>query len=321
MRKAILILVLLCGASACGGIQQPLLEAEYKNDDYGFSIHYPAEYVEQELRGLWKTSEVFRARARGAGLPHLIIKILYMDDGTPFTEIRDTHFDIQRMLGVVDVEATSEKKITLSDGTPAYELEIEFRSGGYSLKSLNLWVQKYDRWFGVQTVTTAGSWASDLAEMKAIVHTFTAPTREPDNVTKYVSFKENVPMRDAKTIPAYVVLPGETGPYPIILWHTSYSARVNRFVVMKAGEEDALFGPDGRANYGFVFASRRGRYDSEDAAYVGSPTRGEDGADLVEWIGKQSWSGKVGMWGWGVDGAVIYNTAAEQPKVVATAGK
>jgi predicted acyl esterase len=237
-----------------------------------------------------------------------------MHDGTSFTEIKDTYAEIQEIVAVTDVECTSEKEMILSDGTPAYELEIEYRARGYHMKTLNLWVQKYDRWFAVQTVTTAASWDSDLAEMKAIVHTFTAPTREPEDVTKYVSFKADVPMRDGKTLPAYVVLPGKTGSYPIIFWYTSYSARTHKLVVMRAGEDDALWGPDGRANYGFVFVSVRGRYSSEDAAYVGSPTRGQDGTDLVEWISNQSWSGKVGIWGWGADGAVVYDTAAEQPK-------
>jgi predicted acyl esterase len=316
MRKTILILVLLWGASALGGIQQPLLEAEYKNDDYGLSIKYPAEYVEQELRG-WgegESSEVFRAGARGDGLPQLAIKILYMRDGTPFTEIKGTYFETLEMTAVTNVESTSEKEITLSDGTPAYELEIEYRVGGHYLKTLNLWVQKYDRWFAVQATTTAASWAGDLAEMKAMLHTLSAPTREPDNVTKYVTFEKDVPVRDGKTLPAYVVLPGKTGPYPIIFWYTSYSARTQKLLVMRSDEDDALWGPDARANYGFVFASVRGRYSSKDAGYVGSPTRGEDGADLVEWIAKQSWSSKVGIWGWGGDGAVVYDTAAEQPR-------
>ncbi|MHC4258982.1 MAG: CocE/NonD family hydrolase [Planctomycetota bacterium] len=289
------------------------LKAEYENEEYGFSISYPAEYVEEEPRGWGETSEVFRARASD-GLPLLTATIDYMDDGSPFTEIRDTYFEIQEQLGTVDVKSTSEKEITLSDGTPAYEIEIEYRSRGYDIKTLNLWVQKYDRWFGVQAITTAVSWPRDLVEIKAILHTFAAPTREPDNVTKYVSFKEDVLMRDGKELTAHIVLPGERGPYAIIFWYTSYGARTYKLILIRSDEDDALFGPDGRADYGFVLVSSRGRYDNKDAAYVGSPTRGEDGADLVEWIGKQSWSSKIGLWGWGADGGAVYDTAAEQPK-------
>ena len=292
----------------------PLLEAKYKNDDYGFSINYPVRYVKQKTRaGLWTTDEVFRATAPGR-LPQLTIQILYMKDGTPFTEIKDTYFEFQIALGATDVKVTSEKKIALSDGTPAYELEIESRVKGYNVKTLNLWVQKYNRWFWVGAVTTADSWDRDMVAMKAILHSFTAPTREPDNVTKYVTFKEDVPMRDGKTLSAHVILPGEAGPYPIIFWYTNYSARTYKMIILGSGDNDALWGPDGRANYGFVLVSPRGRYESKDAAYTSSPTVEEDGVDLITWIGKQSWSDKIGMWYGGADGAAGYNTAAKQPK-------
>jgi predicted acyl esterase len=237
-----------------------------------------------------------------------------MKDGTPFTEIKDIYLEIQLAHAVTDVEVTSEKEITLPDGTPAYEFEIESRVGGYPLKTLNLWVQKYDRWFWVQAITTAASWPNDMAEMKAILHSFTAPIREPDNVIKYVTFKEDVPMRDGKTLPAHVILPGEKGPYPIIFFSTAYSARTYKMMILGSGDSDALWGPDGRANYGFVLVSPRGRYESRNAAYVGSPTVEEDGVDLIEWVDKQSWSDKVGMWYGGADGQAGYKTAAEHPK-------
>jgi predicted acyl esterase len=295
-------------------VSAPPLEAEYKNDDYGFSIRYPARYVNQNpRRGSWAQTEVFRATPPGR-IPLLTVQILYMDDGTPLTELKDTYFDIQIVKSISDVDVASEKEITLPDGTPAYELEIEYRVKGLSLKTLNLWVQKYDRWFWVQATTSAASWARDLAEMKAMLHSFTPPTREPDNLTKYVSFTEDVPMRDNKTLLARVILPGKAGPYPIIFWYTSYASRVQKLNLMGSGDNDALWGPDARANYGFVLVSPRGRHESKDVAYVGSPTEEEDGVDLIEWINKQPWSDKIGMWFGGGSGGTGYRTVAEQPK-------
>ncbi|UCG94127.1 MAG: CocE/NonD family hydrolase, partial [Candidatus Aerophobus sp.] len=291
------------------------LKAKYKNKKYGFSLNYPAKYVEKEPRawGGGESSEVFRAEAPKR-VPQLSMSMYYMEDGTPFSEIKDTYLDAIAHQAATDIKFTSEKEITLSDGTPAYELEIEYRLRGYRLKTLNLWVQKYDRWFAAQAMTTADSWRSDLPEMKTIVSSFTAPMHDDPNAVHYHSFRTNVPMRDGKTLKAQVVLPGKTGPYPIIFWYTGYTARVYKLLLMRSGKDDALFGPDGRANYGFVIVSLRGRYENKDAGRWGGPTRGEDGADVIKWIKKQPWSGKVGMWGWGVDGAAVYDTAVEFPQ-------
>jgi predicted acyl esterase len=315
MRKAIFIFVLVLGASACGGIRQPLLEAEYKNDEYGFSIHYPAQYVEAELRGFGEgTSEVLRVGARAGGFPQLVIKVIYMEDDTPFTEIKDIYSQVQlSATGVTDTKFTSEKEVALSDGTPAFELEIEYSAGGYHFKSLNLWIQKYDRWFAVAATTTRASWDRDQAEMKAIVRSFAAPTHDDPNAKEYFTFTRDVPMRDGKTLPAYVLLPAETGPYPVLIWYTQYGARGLRMFLIRSGDTYILFGPGAKSVYGFVFVNTRGRYESKDAWYAGCPTQGEDGADLVEWVASQPWSDKIGMFGWGADGAAVYMTAAENP--------
>ena len=69
-----------------------------------------------------------------------------------------------------------------------------------------------------------------------------------------------------------------------------------------------------RPEYAFVVTDWRGYFGSSDAAYSGSPTRGEDGHDLVEWISTQSWcTGAVGTWAASALGIVQMKTAAEQP--------
>lgn len=292
-----------------------LFKAKYENKEYGFSVNYPAEYREKEPRG-WggeEASEVFLAQAPDRS-PQLSISIYYMEDGSPYTEIKDTYLETVAHHAATNIKFTSEKEITLSDGTPAHEIVIEYKFHGYNLKTLNLWVQKYDRWFAVQTLTARASWLSDISEMKAIMNSFIAPKHNDPNAVDYYTFKKDVHMRDGKTLAVHVVLPGKKGPYPIIFWYTSYTARGYKLLLMRAGENDAIWGPDSRANHGFVIVSLRGRYENKNAAHKGSPTRGEDGADVIKWINKQPWSGKVAIWSWGADGAVAYDTAVEYPQ-------
>jgi predicted acyl esterase len=294
-------------------IEPPPMDAVYENEDYGFSINYPEGYKTEPLKGWQDPTEVFRARSP-AGTPLLAIRILYMEDNTPYEEVLDIYKDVIRIQAYTNVIAGPKKDIVLPDGTTAWQTEISYKVAGYELKTLHMWVQKYDRVFMAEATTTRNSWYKNLVEMQAILDSFTAPKHNVPNATKYFSFSGDVPMSDGRTLPAYVVLPEETGQYPIILWYTGYGARAFKLTLMMGGDDDMLFGPDARANYGFVFISMRGRYESGGAWYQGAPTRGEDGADILKWIDEQSWSSNVGIWGWGVDGSVVYDTAAENPE-------
>jgi predicted acyl esterase len=312
MRKAIFIIVLLLGASACGEIQQPLLEAEYKNEEYGFSIKYPAEYAEEEPHGI---NEIFRARPPDR-FPVLTIKPLGIEDDVTFAALKDTFKAAQRFAGRGEVEFSSEKEITLADGvTPAYELETEYHIEGYDLRALDLWMVKHHKWFIVEAKTTRDSWARDRDEMNAMLQTFTAPTWTPPDAG-LITFTADVPMTDGKSMPAFVVLPGDKGPYPILFLYVIGSARVYRSgIVMTEDDNRSIYGPDSRSIYGFVFVNRRGMHESAAAAYPGAPTEGEDGADVVKWIASQPWfNGKIGMTGDGRDGGSQYYVAAERPE-------
>jgi len=300
------------GEEVTGEEPEFTLKGEYTNQEFGFSIEYPAEYEEETPR----SNEVFRARAL-TGLPVLTVSILDTKAGATLAELKDIFTSGLELAGMADVEFVVEKEGTLSDGvTPAYELEIKYDLAGYDLRTLYLWVVKHHKWFLVAITTTAGFWNRDKAIMKEIVHTFTTPTWTPATVPENVTFTADVPMRDDKTLPAFVILPGETGSYPVIFIYTAYGARLYQSaIVMAAGDNDALFGPGARAIFGYVVVNRRGRHESTAAYYEGAPTVGEDGADVVKWIAAQPWSsGKIGMFGSSADGTSQYLTAAEQPE-------
>lgn len=129
---------------------------------------------------------------------------------------------------------------------------------------------------------------------------------------EHIKVPSDIPMRDAPyTLAADVYLPAETGTWPAILIQTPYSKEtfspVFRFEI---GDDPLLQSPD----YAFVVLDWRGFFASAGAAYIGSPGRGEDGYDAVEWIADQSWcDGNVGTWGLSALGNVQMKTAAEQP--------
>jgi len=295
----------------------------YENDEYGFSIQYPADYVVEEPQGWEEPTEVFRARSP-VGHPLLTIRINYMEDDTDYKEILSIYKDSLRMWGITGVNPKPKRDILLPDSTIAWQTEIAHKSSGYDMRSLTLWVQKYNRWFSVEVTTLEGDWLNDVDEITDIVDSFTGPTRDDPDAIQYITFKEDIPMSDSDsgvrgmTMPAYVVLPKDGGPdgkpYPIIFWYTAYSARVHKLLTMSKGDDDMLFGPDGRANYGFVLAPSRGRYEGLDAWYPGCPTPGQDGVSYVDWIARQTWcDGNIGIWCWGGDASSGYETVKEDP--------
>ncbi len=111
---------------------------------------------------------------------------------------------------------------------------------------------------------------------------------------------------------AYVVRPSaEDCRVPSILIFTPYGID---------GAVDSWFGAESEKqilfrsrDYAFVIADWRGTGDSEAAAYEGSPSQGQDGADIVAWITSQSWSdGQVGSYGASALGGAQYEIALEQ---------
>lgn len=119
-------------------------------------------------------------------------------------------------------------------------------------------------------------------------------------------------MRDTpQTLAADVYLPATSGAWPVVLIQTPYNKNLFAPVfTLEFSEDPLLESPD----YAFVVLDWRGFFASAGAAYSGSPSRGEDGYDAVEWIAGQSWcTGNVGSWGASALGNVQMQTAAEHP--------
>ena len=84
---------------------------------------------------------------------------------------------------------------------------------------------------------------------------------------------------------------------PTVLLQTPYNRESARDLWLEDTTNNPLFASK---NYAFVIVDRAGFFGSKDAAVSdGMPAPdGEDGNDIINWIGQQSWSNrKVGMWG------------------------
>lgn len=120
---------------------------------------------------------------------------------------------------------------------------------------------------------------------------------------------DSIPMRDGKKLPITRFMPSGCTSCPTILIQTPYNRLLfNLALPLNVGININA------SPYNYVVMDWRGFYGAAAAAYVGMPTRGEDGYDAVEWIAAQPWNnGKVATWGPSALGKVQFQTAAENP--------
>src|SRR5690606_5585343 len=117
----------------------------------------------------------------------------------------------------------------------------------------------------------------------------------------------SIPMRDGKKLLADYYLPAGCSSCPVILIQTPYNKNAfHAYLPLGVGFDLP------NSNYAFVVVDWRGFYASAQALN-GTPNRGEDGYDCIEWISQQSWcDGNIGTWGPSALGKIQFETAKEQ---------
>jgi putative CocE/NonD family hydrolase len=131
--------------------------------------------------------------------------------------------------------------------------------------------------------------------------------RQPTDVSFEWGVK--IPMRDGAKLNATVYRPKDSsGPMPVIVTVTPYIS--DRY------HPDAQY--FARHGFAFVIVDTRGRGSSE-GQFVPFINDADDGHDIVEWLGTQSWSnGKVAMRGGSYGGYNQWATAKEFPPHLVT---
>jgi len=138
--------------------------AEYTNTEYGFSVKYPKEWVEQPITEPLPT--IFYAAAP-ARVPIFIISVV---EGATFTDALNAA--VSGADGT-DVAIKSESEMKLADGTKAYQAVYKFKhpAAPMALDTYSLGAMKANKWL-VVTVATVGLLAKfDEAMFSEIGHT------------------------------------------------------------------------------------------------------------------------------------------------------
>jgi uncharacterized protein len=132
-----------------------------------------------------------------------------------------------------------------------------------------------------------------------------------------------VTMRDGVRLCVDIYRPDAAGPFPALLGTSPYSKEVQKLPVyeyptdrelgnggIEAGDTEYFVS----RGYVHVIADARGTGYSEGAYRVFSMKEQQDGYDLIEWIGGQSWcNGNVGMIGSSYFAMIQLLVAAQQP--------
>jgi putative CocE/NonD family hydrolase len=128
-----------------------------------------------------------------------------------------------------------------------------------------------------------------------------------------------VPLSDGVNLAITAFIPGDDSAdekFPVLLWYMpGHREEIDPATgeIHPAGGYEAIefFTSHG---YVYVLAEMRGSGASEGVRFDRSPQVGADGRDLVDWLGRQSWSnGNVGMIGSSYQGFSQFATAAQKP--------
>jgi hypothetical protein len=134
--------------------------AEYVNTEYGFSVQYPKEWLQEESE---EPTTVFYA-ASEKRVPALSISVL---DGATFAEALTATLS----LAGSDIKIVTERSSTLADGTPASEAVVKWKVQNFGADTFAIGVQKGDKWIivAITTVSLLSKYNEDL--FSEVAHT------------------------------------------------------------------------------------------------------------------------------------------------------
>ena len=133
---------------------------EYVNTEYGFSVKYPKEWLEEESE---EPTTVLYAAAEKR-VPALSISIL---DGATFAEALTATLS----LAGSDIKIVTERSSTLADGTPVSEAVVKWKVQNFGADTFALGVQKEDKWIIVAITTVSLLSKYDEALFSEVAHT------------------------------------------------------------------------------------------------------------------------------------------------------
>jgi len=139
----------------------------YTNAEYGFSITYPAGWMEAPTG---RPGEII-SFASPEGLPSVSVNLSPVDEGTTLAEFGpQLSQDLGQYWG--DYELVSQGEITLDDGTPAYEIVFNGTMEGYTLKAEYVIVIQETQVFLIMGFSMPARFEQDKAVLDEVIHSF-----------------------------------------------------------------------------------------------------------------------------------------------------
>lgn len=148
----------------------------YTNAEHGFSITYPAGWMEAPTG---RPGEII-SFASAEGLPTVSVSISPVGEGTTLAEFGpQLSQDLGQYWG--DYELVSQGEITLDDGTPAYEIVFNGTMEGYTLKGKYVIVIHETQAFFIMGLSMPARFEQDEAVLDEVIHSFhlERPASEP----------------------------------------------------------------------------------------------------------------------------------------------
>jgi hypothetical protein len=133
--------------------------AEYVNAEYGLSVKYPKDWVQQQ-----NTPGIVFLASPAKRVPALSVAI---QSEATFADALKANM----ALNGSDINITTERSTTLADGTPASEAVIKWKTQGLSADTFALGVQKDSKWIIVAVTTVSLLSKYDEALFSEIAHT------------------------------------------------------------------------------------------------------------------------------------------------------
>jgi len=149
----------------------------YTSAEYGFSLTYPAGWVESPTG---RPGEII-SLASPEGLPSVSVSLSPVGEGTTLTEFGpQLAQDLGQHWG--DYELISEGEITLDDGTPAYEIVFSGTMEGYTLKAKYGIVIQETQAFFIMGFSMPARFEQDEAVLDEVIHSFHLELPAPEVV-------------------------------------------------------------------------------------------------------------------------------------------
>ena len=139
----------------------------YTSEEHGFSVSYPAGWMEATTG---RHGEIITLSS-AEGFPGITFSVVPIDEETTLAEfIPQLKEDLIKHVG--DYALVSEGEMILNDGTPAYEIVFSGIMEGYTLKAKYVIVISRANAFLAQSFTMPPRFEQDEAAIDEVIHSF-----------------------------------------------------------------------------------------------------------------------------------------------------